>query len=119
VTDKSLNITVIFDPESFLPYLVRSYEDHLIFGRSTNDYVLTNYTEIGGIKFPRLVQIMYNENSLLLHSLRDTITINPTFNVGFFDGIPLSQIGSTFSLSPPSAPVLSTEYGAAEVFENK
>lgn len=119
VTDKSLKITVIFDPESFLPYLVRSYEDHLIFGRSTNDYVLTNYTEIGGIKFPRLVQIMYNENSLLLHSLRDTITINPTFDFGFFDGIPLSQIGSTFSLSPPSAPVLSTEYGAAEVFENK
>jgi hypothetical protein len=119
VTDISLNITVIFDPESFLPYLVRSYEDHLIFGPSTNDYVLTNYTEIGGIKFPRLVQIIYNENSLLLHSLRDTITINPTFDVGFFDGIPLSQIGSTFSLSLPSAPVLSTEYGAAEVFENK
>jgi hypothetical protein len=113
VTDRSFNITVIFDPESFLPYLVRSHEDHLIFGPSTNDYALTNYTEIGGIQFPRLVQIMYNENNLLLHSLRDNITINPTFGDSFFNGIPLSQIGSTFSLLPPSAPVVSAEYGAA------
>lgn len=69
--------------------------------------------------FPRLVQVMYNENSLLLHTLRDTITINPKFDDGFFDGIPLSQIESTFSQSPPSAPVISAEYGIAEVSENK
>lgn len=119
VTDHSLNITVIFDPETFLPYLIRSYEDHLIFGNSTNDYVLTNYTETSGMMFPRLVQIMYNENSLLLHSLRDTITINATFTDGFFSGLPLSLINETYSLLPPSAPVSSTEYGAAEVFENK
>jgi hypothetical protein len=119
VTDHSLNITVVFDPETFLPYLIRSYENHLIFGNSTNDYVLTNYTESEGVQFPRLVQIMYNENNILLHSLRDNIIVNPTFGDNFFAGLPLSQINQTFSQLPPSAPASSTEYGAAEIFENK
>lgn len=119
VYDSSLNITVLFDPDTFLPYIVRSPEEHRIFGSSTNDFVLTNYTEVEGMKFPQTVQLMYNQNSLILQSLRDTIIVNPSFPDGFFTGLPTSQINQTYSLLPPAAPELSIEFGTAEVFENR
>jgi hypothetical protein len=103
VYDSSLNIT----------------EEHRIFGNSTNDFVLTNYTEVEGMKFPQTVQLMYNQNSLILQSLRDTIIVNPSFPDDFFTGLPTSQINQTYSLLPPAAPESSTEFGTAEVFENK
>jgi hypothetical protein len=119
VRDASLNVTVIFDPDTFLPYLVRSYEDHLIFGNSTSDFVLTNYSEVQGLKFPQTVQLMYNQNSLIQHTIRDTITVNPSFAPNFFAGLPLSQVNQTLSSLPPSAPQASVEFDTAEVFENK
>lgn len=117
LTDHELNITVAFRPDTFLPYIVRSYEDHKIFGKSANDFVIYNYTAVAGIQFPRRIKIMYNEDELLLDTLIDDIKVNPSFPAKFFDGFPESQIKNTaFALpSTPAAP--SVEYGEAEVFE--
>ena len=119
VHDPSLNLTVLFDPETYLPYVVRAYENHRLFGLSTNDFVLNNYTAIDGIQFPQYIHTMYNERNLLVHTIRDAITINPSFAAGFFDGLSQDLIAQTGSQLKPAAAEVSTEYDAAEVFENR
>lgn len=118
VTDTKLSLTVIMDPTTYLPYLIRAYEDHHIFGPSTNDFVVYNYTSVGGMNFPRRIKVMYNEEHMLLDTLYDTVEVNPKFSTGYFDGIPLSEVKSTeLGLSPAPA-MAEAEYGDAEVFEN-
>ena len=117
VTDGTLNITVIIDPSSMLPYIIRAYEDHQIFGPSVNDLVVYNYTSLGGVQLPRRLKYMYNEENMLFDCLIGDVQINPTFTSGFFNGLPLSNINATEIGLPPSAPTPSTEYGNAEVFE--
>ena len=119
VYDRSLNLTVIFDPETYLPYIIRAPENHLIYGPSTNDFLVTNYTTVAGMKFPQNVELVYNQKNLIFQSLRDTITVNPSFPEDFFTGLPESQIHQTYSTLPPSAPEVSSKFGTAEVFENK
>ena len=58
IVDNKLNLTVVLDPESKLPYLVRAYEDHHIFGYSANDLVVYNYTSLGGVQLPRRLKYM-------------------------------------------------------------
>ncbi|KAL7916698.1 hypothetical protein GGI35DRAFT_485828 [Trichoderma velutinum] len=118
VHDHSLNLTVLFDPETYLPYAVRAYENHRIFGPSTNDYILTNYTVVDGVKIPQTVHTLYNEENLLFHTIRDAITINPPFEAGYFDGLSSDQIGQTGSQLKPTPAEASSEYDPAEVFEN-
>ncbi|KAI9851247.1 MAG: hypothetical protein M1838_004166 [Thelocarpon superellum] len=111
ITDRSLNLTVFIDPQTFLPCIVRANEDHHIYGPSTNDLVLYNYTAVGGVQFPQRIKIMYNEASLLLDMITSPPQVNPSFPNGFFDGPPMPAQG-------PNEPVSSsTEYGSAEVFE--
>lgn len=119
VYDSSLNLTVIFDPETSLPYIIRAPENHLIYGPSTSDFLLTNYTTVAEMKFPQNVGLVYNQKNLIFQSLRDIVTVNPSFPDDFFAGLPESQIHQTYSTLPPSAPEESSEFGAAEVFENK
>ena len=117
VTDSATNLTVIFDPVTFLPSRVRSVEDHLVLGPSANDYLLYNYTMINGVNFPRNFKVLYNEDLMLIEMLVDQITVNPTFDANFFAGLPLSQVNSTTLALPPTAPQGSAVYGQAEVFE--
>ena len=117
VTDSATNLTVIFDPTTFSPSRVRSYEDHLVLGLSANDYLLYNYTMVNGVNFPRNFKLLYNEDLMLIEMLVDQVTTNPNFTANFFDGLPLSQINSTTSALPPTAPQGSEIYGQAEVFE--
>jgi hypothetical protein len=118
VTDSNLNLTVIFDPETYLPYLIRAYEDHHVFGKSSNDFVVYNYTSVAGVQIPRRIKIMYNDQHMLLDSIYDTIEANPSFPSGYFDGIPVSEIKSTELGLSPSPAMIEVEYGDAEVFEN-
>ena len=117
ITDNKLNLTVIFDPVTYLPYTIRAYEDHLIYGRSTNDLVVYNYTSVAGVQLPQRIKIMYNEEQLLLDMLTGPPKTNPTFPTGYFDGLPVSEVKNTFLQVPPSPPAPSKEYGEAEVFE--
>lgn len=119
LTDASLAITVAFKPDTFLPYVVRSYEDHQIFGKSTSDYVLYNYTTVEGLLFPQRIKLMYNEDSMLIDTLIDTIKVNPTFAPDYFQGIPLSMVNNTIGKIPPVPAAASIVYGDAEVFENR
>lgn len=118
VTDTDLNITIAFRPDTFLPYIIRSYEYHDIFGKSSNDFVVYNYTEVAGVQFPRRIKIVYNEDSLLLDMLIDTVEVNPSFSPEFFQGLPSSQVNETAFKIPPVPAAPSVEYGEAEVFEN-
>jgi hypothetical protein len=117
ITDTSLNLTAILDPNTKLPYIIRAYEDHYIYGHSTNDFVVYNYTSIGGLQLPRRVKYMYNEENMLFDSIIGDVQINPSYPKGFFDGLPLAEANITEFGLPPSPPMSSNEYGDAEVFE--
>lgn len=112
-------MTVLFDPDTYLPHIIRVYEDHHIFGNSTSDFVVYNYTTVAGVKFPRRFKLLYNEDNLLIDFLIDNIDVNPSFPAGFFDGLPENQINSTIFQTPPVPAVVSAVYGDAEVFENR
>lgn len=116
VTDTVTNITVILDPQTFLPTRIRAYEDHQIFGLSTNDFLVYNYTEVNGIQFPLNVRVLYNDK-MLIEMLTDSITANPTFDANFFAGLPLSEVDTTILALQPSVPQQSEFYNSAEVFE--
>lgn len=118
VTDNSLNLTVIFDPTTYLPYLIRAYEDHHIFGTSSNDFVVYNYTSVGGVQFAHRVKVMYNDELMLLDTIYDAVEVNPSFPSRYFEGIPVSEVTSTELGLSPSPATAETEYGDAEVFEN-
>jgi hypothetical protein len=97
---------VIIDPATFLPYIVRTTEQHPIYGDSTNDLVFFNYTAAPGssLMFPRHVQTVYNSTSTLLDApledfIVETVEINPDFSHDFFEGIPENQ-----SMFPKAAP---------------
>lgn len=117
-TDNSLNLTVIFDPITHLPYLIRAYEDHHIFGHSSNDFVVYNYSSIGGVQIPRRIKLYYNDQHMLLDTLYDNIEINPSFSSEYFEGIPTPQVANIELGLMPSPAVAEAEYGDAEVFEN-
>lgn len=114
----SLNITVAFNSETNLPYIIRSYEDHHIFGKSANDFVVYNYTSFAGVQMPRRVKCMYNEDNLLIDALISDIDVNPNFAKDYFAGIPQSKIKETAFHLPPSPAMASAEYGEAQIFEN-
>lgn len=96
-------MSVIFDPSSNLPYIVRTIEDHYIYGPSTNDLYLTNYTAVDGIHFPHHIQTVYNSSQNLDAPLEDYVVEevipNPDFPSGFFNGLPEDQ-----SMPPKVAP---------------
>ncbi|KAM5344034.1 hypothetical protein ACJ41O_012571 [Fusarium nematophilum] len=90
--DPSREITVILDPKSKLPYIIRTDEDHPIYGASTKDLYLSGYMDVKGIKFPHTVQTIYDSttqrlNAVLEDFVVDDITLNPDFPSDFFDGI--------------------------------
>ncbi|KAH7166477.1 hypothetical protein EDB81DRAFT_839002 [Dactylonectria macrodidyma] len=102
--DSHLELTVIFDPSTNLPYIVRTFEDHPIHGASTFDLYLTDYKTVEGLKFPHQIQSVYNSTSRNLDAVLEDFTIekttvNPKFPSGFFDGIPEDE-----SMFPKAAP---------------
>lgn len=95
---------MIFSPSSGLPYIVRSIEDHSIYGSSTNDLYLTNYQAVNNIMFPHSVQTVYNSLSQLLDAtiedyIIEEIDLNPEFPSDFFDGLAANE-----STAPKAAP---------------
>ena len=117
LTDAYLGITVLFKTYTYLPYISRTYQRHDIYGNSTNDFVVYNYTSVAGVQFPRRIKLIYNEDNMLIHPLIGRIDVNPSFPSDFFSGIPLSQISNTGLGLPPSPPA-DTPYGNAAVFES-
>lgn len=105
VYDAGLNLTVIFHPSSGLPYIIRSKEDHSIYGASTNDLYLTNYQAVNGLMFPHLIQTVYNSSQQALDAtledyIVEQIDVDPQFPSDFFDGLAANE-----SMSPRAAPM--------------
>ncbi|KAI3580675.1 hypothetical protein IWW34DRAFT_819652 [Fusarium oxysporum f. sp. albedinis] len=86
VRDPSRELTVIFDPKASLPYIIRTIEDHPIYGESTKDLYLSSYKVVQGV------------NPVLEDFIIDKVIINPSFPSKFFDGISEDK-----SLAPKSA----------------
>ncbi|KAH7139969.1 hypothetical protein B0J13DRAFT_478345 [Dactylonectria estremocensis] len=104
VHDSDLDLTVIFDPATNLPYIVRTFEDHAIYGASTFDLYLNDYKTVEGLNFPHQIQSVYNSSSQNLDAVLEDytieqITLNPKFPSGFFDGIAEEE-----SMFPKAAP---------------
>ena len=119
VVDNQLGLSILFDPDTSLPYVIRVYEDHAIFGKSTNDLVYYNYTAVDNVQAPLRVKIIYNQEHMLVDTLYTPPTINPSIEPGFFDGIPASAINDTASQLPPTPTEESLVYGDAQVYELK
>ncbi|WJG35248.1 uncharacterized protein FOBCDRAFT_239517 [Fusarium oxysporum Fo47] len=77
VYDPVLEITIIFDASSHLPHIIRTEENHMIYGPSTNDLNLSQYKAIEGITFPHTFQAFIVEE----------ITINPKFPKNYLNGL--------------------------------
>jgi hypothetical protein len=111
-----LNVTIIFDPATNLPFIIRSYEVHPVFGICTNDLQLSNYTSIGGVMFPQRFLTIYNtpleSNAVLEDFLVEGIEVNPAFPSTFFDGLPANATESV-KVAPAQMP----EYSHAEIGE--
>ena len=92
VYDPIFDVTIIFDDATHLPHIIRANENHMIYGQSTNDLYMTNYKNVNGIQFPHLFQTVYNSttqnlNAVLEDYIVDSISVNPEFSKGFFDGV--------------------------------
>lgn len=105
VYDPSLNLTVVLHPSSDLPYIVRSIEDHSIYGASTNDLYLTNYKAVNGLMFPHSIQTVYNSSQQFLDAtledyIIEQVEVDPEFPSDFFDGLAVNE-----SMTPRAAPM--------------
>ncbi|CVL12257.1 uncharacterized protein FPRN_07011 [Fusarium proliferatum] len=92
VYDRILEITMVFDASSLLPHIIRTDENHMIYGLSTNDLYVSRYKAIEGIKFPHTFQTVYSSTTQKLDAtleefMVEEITINPRFPKDYFSGL--------------------------------
>ncbi|UPK92077.1 hypothetical protein LCI18_003012 [Fusarium solani-melongenae] len=85
VYDATLDLAVILDPKTYLPYIIRSYENHKIFGRSTHDLLLQDYNLVDGIMLPRRFKIYYNGDLLLTDYVADEVLVNTSLEPMLFN----------------------------------
>jgi hypothetical protein len=71
VFDQSLNISVLFDPDTYLPFAIRTYEDHPFFGPSPNDLRVYDYIRVDGLMIPRHFKVMYNNKRLITRDVNN------------------------------------------------
>ncbi|KAH7124881.1 hypothetical protein B0J13DRAFT_598944 [Dactylonectria estremocensis] len=109
VHDRNLGLSVVFDIESYLPYIVRSTTNHSIFGSSTYDLLLTDYISVEGILFPTRIKTILNRRRLLGDYRVEHIVVNPTIDGTTFQG--------PGNVSESHLPRRSPEYGFAEISE--
>lgn len=96
-----LNLQLLVRNGTWLPYAVRSTEVHGVFGLSTNDIVFSNYFDVkfgqsNTIKYPKLIQTVYNDVYILEDMVVSNATVNPAFPNDFFKAVPQQ--------APPNAP---------------
>jgi hypothetical protein len=111
VTSPALELTVIFDAETYLPYIIRNVEDNALFGSSNRDLQVYNYTTIAGVKFPIRFTTTY-QNAVTEDFEVTDITFNPQLPSTFFDGLPANEVNGK-----PQAPASQENYTNAELGE--
>ncbi|KAJ4162938.1 hypothetical protein NW754_014359 [Fusarium falciforme] len=107
VYDATLDLTVILDPKTYLPYIIRSYENHKIFGRSTHDLLLQDYALVDGIMLPRRFKTYYNEDLLLTDYVADEVLVDTNLEPTLFD--------APGSRAEANIPIRDSSYDFAEI----
>ncbi|KAF5026951.1 hypothetical protein F66182_981 [Fusarium sp. NRRL 66182] len=107
VYDGTLDLSVGFDAETHLPYLVRSRENHNFFGLSTNDLVVHDYKTVNGVHFPHRFKTVYNNQ----HVMSDYSVADVLVNTG----VPSARLQGPAGRLPSNTPTRDPVYGFAEI----
>jgi len=118
-----LNLELLVNNGTWLPYAVRSTENHWIYALSTSDIVFSNYAPVNfgqsrTIQYPRRVQTVYNDLYIVEDVVNENITVNPQYEDNFFTAappeVPAGVSGDPYSPHPPHT---DNEYSRSEVHE--
>lgn len=101
VFDQTLNMSILFNPETYLPFAIRTYEEHPFFGPSTNDLRVLDYTSINGLMIPRRFKMVYNNEHLTTDFRADEVSVNIDVEPTFFE-IPTERSASTIPIVDPA-----------------
>ncbi|KAH7402739.1 hypothetical protein BKA66DRAFT_564639 [Pyrenochaeta sp. MPI-SDFR-AT-0127] len=111
VHDENLGITVLFDPQTNLPNIIRSYEQHPFFGPSTHDLAVSNYIVVNGVQLPRRFKTIYNNKHLIGDYRADEVLANSQISSGLF------SVPGNGTIPKTSIPIRDPEYSFAEIGE--
>lgn len=111
VHDETTGISILFDPDTHLPHIIRSYEDHPFFGPSTHDLLVYNYTEVDGAQFPQRFKTVYNNKHVIGDYAADQVLTTVDQVQDFF-----SRPGNG-TVPEGSVPTRDPEYSFAEIGE--
>ncbi|KAH9225404.1 hypothetical protein K456DRAFT_1731948 [Colletotrichum gloeosporioides 23] len=111
VHDDSLNLTVLFNPDTNLPYIIRSYEDHPFFGASTHDLLVYDYAEVGGVQAPQRFKTIYNGKHIIADYRADQVLVNPAISEDLF------TVPGNATIPQASVPVRDVQYDFSEIGE--
>ena len=121
---RDLDLAIIIDDATYLPYAVRTTENHTVFGPSFSDVVFLSYTSEQvdynhTIQLPHRIQTVYNSASILEDFVIDDITINPDFPEDFFvaKSTPPSVDSASSVSTDPVLPQTDSEYPRSELHE--
>jgi len=89
--------SVLFDQDTGLPARIRTFDTDSAWGDCNFDLVLSDWREVGAVKFPFHQLYLLNER-LIAHATYDEITLNPGLAAGMFD-IPAAMRASA---QPPA-----------------
>lgn len=81
--------------------MIRTFENHRIFGPTTRDLQLFNYKEVEGILFPLNQKIIYNDIAIIEETDISHVYVNRVFEQDFFSGLTPEDTGT--SPSPPKS----------------
>ncbi|KAM5344605.1 hypothetical protein ACJ41O_013140 [Fusarium nematophilum] len=109
VYDGTLDISVAFDKDTHLPYLIRSRENHSFFGPSTHDLIVHDYTTVNGVRFPRRFKTIYNREHVLTDYSVGDVIVN--------SGISSERLNGPPDRLPSHRPRRDRLYGFAEIGE--
>ncbi|KAJ0332927.1 hypothetical protein COL5a_001655 [Colletotrichum fioriniae] len=104
-------LDVLFDPATNLPYIIRSYEDHPIFGKSTHDLLVHDYNEVKGFQVPQRFKTIYNGKHLIGDYRADQTIINGDLPSDFF------AVPGNGTVPASSVPNRDTQYSFSEIGE--
>ncbi|KAF5264657.1 hypothetical protein FOXYS1_4556 [Fusarium oxysporum] len=67
------DLTVVLDPKTHLPYLIRGFEKHPLLGTSTHDLRVYDYILVEGVMIPQHFKTIYNSHQLIVDWVVDEV----------------------------------------------